>query len=160
MIPGLEKTSTASSMRRLKEAETMEQAIGRAARLPPVANVDFRNENPKINNATVHTHEMHYSGKNWVMTEDGSYLQFETEFSPLKNRKYYLDLYSYLTDPENLSSVTIEVNGNVITFDPSNERSSIDITDFLQDGNNTVKITFQGPVGSEYEVQAFAIQAR
>lgn len=176
MIPGLEKTNASSSMTRLKESETTEQAIGRAARLPPVANVDFREKDPKTNNAILQTYGVQYwhthnpsEGGTWRLARDGFFLEFATEVSPLKDQKYYIDLHSHFEDPYNKAAVILEVNGHVISFDPSVEKNSIDITNHLQDGENIVKITLQGRdkrysdfefQGFNFEIQSVSIQAR
>ncbi len=85
----------------------------------------------------------------------------------LDNRSYSLDLVhlSSLVNGEAQTRITIEVNGHVVTsnYNPNNGnyiRESFDITDYLNDGKNTIKISLDGNAVSNYWIQSLAIQAK
>lgn len=155
--------------RQLNPLESI-QAPSTLTALPPVARVDF--STPQINafNANVHPNAAFYNefyGNSWVLHYSNfSYLEVETEFKKLDNRSYSLDLLhlSSLVNGQPLSRITIEVNGQIVVTDhnPNNgnyTKESFDITDYLQDGKNSIKISLDGDSQSNYWIQSLAIQA-
>lgn len=163
-------SNSTSSMRRLKAMEMMAVAQQGTA-LPPVCTVDFRNPAINANNAQVSSYCAFYNrayGNSWLLHCPGqSFLQVEADFHKDPSRSYSLDLVhlSSLVNGQPLASVTIEVNGQVVKagYNPNNGnyiKDSFDITPYLVEGKNVVRINFDANSRSNYWIQSLAIQAK
>lgn len=139
--------------------------------LPPVCVVDFRNSSISQRNAELTAYGAYYNQyyeNSWLLHHPGySYIEVSTDVAKLENRSYSLDLVhlSSLVNGEPLAQITIEVNGQVIAAghnpnDGNYIRESFDITPYIVDGKNQVRISFDADSQSNYWIQSLAIQAR
>lgn len=170
-ITSLNGMAPSSSMRRLKAMEVLAMANHSEMALPPLCTVDFHNPDIRANKAELSSFGAYYNqyyGNSWLLHHPGqSYLQVATDINKDPNRSYSLDLVhlSSLVDGQPLAQITIEVNGQVVTtgYNPNNGnyiRDSFDITKYIVDGRNEVRISFDSTSESNYWIQSLAIQAK
>ncbi len=169
-FPNPSSKSVNASTRQLRAMDALAM-VHSGMVLPPVCAVDFHNSSLRQKNAELTAYGAYYNeyyGNSWLLHHPGdSFIEVSSEFTKDPSRSYSLDLVhlSSLVNGESLAQITIEVNGQVITtgHNPNNGnfiRESFDITDYVVDGKNQVRISFDSNSQSNYWIQGLAIQAR
>jgi hypothetical protein len=163
--------STDSSFSDLSTSFVTNTSSLTATARPPICTVDFHNESLSVNQAGLSMKGAYYNehyGNSWLLHHPGySSIDVTTDIKKDVRRDYSLDLVhlSSLVNGQSLSQITIEVNGQKVVsgYNPNNGnyiRDSFDITPYIVDGQNTVRISFDSSSRSNYWIQSLAIQAK
>ncbi len=162
-------TSSKASMRRMKAEESMAISLKEASVPKILGEVDFSQRNHIDTNIQVNTgpgvYYNSYYDHSWLMHFNGaSFIKAELNVAKDSTKTYTLDLnhLSSLVNGKPLAKITIEVNDEVVVRGHNPNcggyiHEQFDITNFLKDGKNEIKIKFDADSRSNYWINHLTV---
>jgi len=175
-VPAVALASSKATMRKMKAEQALSASLQSALEPKKLGEVDFSKSHRIDTNIKVTTgpgveyngptfwNRRHY-GNSWRMLSPGSsFIQADMNIQKDSAKTYTLDLnhLSSLVNGKPLSKITIEVNGQVVTagHNPNNGNyitEQFDITQFVKDGNNQIKLKLAHDAYSHYWINHLTV---
>lgn len=147
--------------KQLKALEAVRQ--GKNA-LPPAAVVNFGKDGAQGKNVDLSHFGAAYFDGGLELDQPGlSYLEILSQISLHPDCQYFLHLKHFISSEDGTAKIKIEINGEAFLIEVNAQNpkiDSLDITDYLKEGKNTIRIALEEGSSGSYALQGASIHGK